>query len=149
MASGACYVKVDLSGHVMYLKIVTHRHLKGLWCPHVMCLALALSVSEDNMLSHTGNTHTIVHTEASEYLSNRFSWLSFPLWEWGIITYYQVLYDMNNVQILPVPCIISHEIALWFLQHTLMHGKLNVFLGKEKQPQSKPTASSQMNCLII
>lgn len=38
---------------------------------------------------------------------------------------------MNNVQFLPVPCIISSEIVLLFLLHTLMHGKLNIFFEKK------------------
>lgn len=90
--------------------------------------------------------HTTVPTEALEYLSNHFSWLSLLLWEWRIITYYQVLCNMNNVQFLPVPCIIYPEIVLWFLLHTLMHGKLNLFLRKKKQPQIKP--SNKLNELF-
>lgn len=97
------------------------------------------------MLSHIGNTHTNVPTEASKYLSYHFSWLSLPLWEWGIISYYRALCDMNNVQLLPVPCIISPGIALWLLLHTLMHGKLNVLLGKGK---TTPKHTDKLNELV-
>lgn len=103
-----------------------------------MCLALAVNISEDSLLSHTGNIHTIVPAEALEYLSNHFSWHSLSLWEWGITTYYQVLWDMNNVQFLPVnsfwTCTMISA-AHWC--------KLNMFLGKGKQPQTKPTALKQ------
>lgn len=106
------------------------------------CCVLDSDISKDGLLSHIWNTHIIVPTETLEYLSNHFSWLSWSLWEYGIITYYRVLWDTNNVQFLPVPCIISSEIVLLFLLHTLMHGKLNTFFEK-KHLKNKPIALNQ------
>lgn len=112
------------------------------------CADIGIKLSEDSLLSHTGNTHTIVPVEALEYLSNHFSWLSWPLWEYGIIIYYQILWDMNNVQFLPVPCIISSEIVLFFFfsaahfhawEIKCISEKKKTTQNKKKEPLTKVT----------